>query len=252
MKTSHSPGIQAEPSLGVFAFGAVEPDFPKRAVVCKQLSQLRHVKRVVVVRAISRLVAVPGREVEARVEPLRACRLCQSPHHVPFAVSPRTADYVMLGVGAEPERKPVVVFGREEHRFETGLPRHTGPLPRAEVRRLKHAQVFRTVASFPVGKRVDGEVQKRRLLVFLPLKLPLSRNGQKWLGRGHSLLRPRIDRLPFSWKGPGQDEQARGRCHPKEKEGQRHRGRLASVSSTSSKGGIIRTDCTQPLTISRR
>ena len=28
--------------------------------------------------------------------------------------------------------------------------------------------------------------------------------------------------------------------------------RLASASSTSSKGGIIRTDCTQPLTISRR
>ena len=28
--------------------------------------------------------------------------------------------------------------------------------------------------------------------------------------------------------------------------------RLASVSSTSSKGGSVRTDCTQPLTISRR
>src|SRR5437879_6423228 len=94
-------------SVGAFAVGPVEPHLHQGTVAGQELLELPTVEIVVPRRvAITGLVAVPGREVQADPESFRPGRLHELADQVAPAVPPGAPPHGVVGHSAGPEAEP--------------------------------------------------------------------------------------------------------------------------------------------------
>src|SRR5262249_11279686 len=121
--------------------------------------------------AVGRVVPVPRREIQTRLESVRATRVGELAHDVPMTVSKRARGDGMRSRLRWPETEAIVMLRRENERSRSGRTRGARPLPRVEVGWREDRRVLTPVAPLAVGERVDAEMKKERQLVALPVEL---------------------------------------------------------------------------------
>src|SRR5262249_12994613 len=150
------------------AVRAIEPDFRDLPVVREQLGELVDVQTVVARRIPVRgIVAVPGRQVEAGLQSLRAARVHELANDVAATAAERARPDGMPRRRGLPEAESVVVLRGEDHRAETGVARDACPLPGVERGGRERTGILVAVPPFAIAERVHAEVEEHRELVAL-------------------------------------------------------------------------------------
>ena len=134
-------------------------------------------------RAVVLVVAVPGRKIDAELQPVLAAGVGDLPHHVALAVLPRAVLHRVLGVLARPEAEAVVVLAGEDQPAHAGLLGRADDLVGVEVGGIEDFLRLVAVAPFLVGEGVDGEVQEAVDLQVVPAELPRAGHGAIGLRR---------------------------------------------------------------------
>ena len=122
-------------------------------------------------------MAVPRREVQAQLQAILVAGSGQFAHHVALSVLIRCVANRVVGVFRRPETKAVMMLGREDDAFHTGLTTHPSPLFTVESRRIERLQRCIAVAPLAVAERVRSEVDEGVGFQLLPCNLMLS--GQR-------------------------------------------------------------------------
>src|SRR5579859_246009 len=102
-------------------------------------------------------MAIPGRQVHSKFQPVFSGRLLDSPHYVSLAVFPRTALHAIHGLLGRPQTKSVVMLGDEDHVLDTpGLDR-LHPLLGIELCGIEYFWIGGAVAPLLIEKCVGPE-----------------------------------------------------------------------------------------------
>ena len=131
--------------------------------------------------AIAIGVAVPGRKVNAELQPVLVAGGLYFLHHIAFAAAPLRRGNRVPCCCRGPKAEPVVVFGCKDSHFETSLLQCFCPLPGIEVLGVEKRRVFLSRAPFAACKSIYSEMQEGCHFQFLPCQLT-------WRGhepRGH-------------------------------------------------------------------
>src|SRR5581483_1690246 len=130
---------------------SVEPPFDKLAITRRQL---RHLCAVVVVVGgsilITRLMAIPRREIDAETESRAPSGLLHVADHIPFAVAPRACLNAVCGLIGGPERKAVMMLGDKHHVTCACSFDGFHPLIRVELRRVEDLRVCGAIAPLAI------------------------------------------------------------------------------------------------------
>ena len=184
------PAALARPSVvAIPAVGAVEPHLEERPVLGEQLAQLAAVIVDVGRASVVGVVAIPGREIDAELEPELAARARQVADDIAPAVLPRAAFDRVRGEAARPQREAVVVLGSEDQSLHAGVSRDRGPLARVERGRIEGRLGLVTVAPLLVGEGIHREVDEAVELALVPGELPRCRDRVKRRRRRDARLR---------------------------------------------------------------
>ncbi len=151
---------------------AVEPELDEVAVIPRKFRKLRRVVLVIVGEVrITRLMPVPRREVNSKLQSKLVGGIGHVTHHVAAAVSPRAALYAVLGLLGGPQAKAIVMLGNQY--YVSGACRFNGPHPLlgVELRGIEHVGVCRPVTPFAVQECVRSKVNNDAEFQVLPLHL---------------------------------------------------------------------------------
>src|SRR5262249_4485517 len=151
-------GLAGAAVVAVATIGSIVPGDEEGAVVGIEFVYLGAIGLDVFGCAILRIVAIPGRAVEAHLHAQTIAGLAVFLYHIPVAVAPGAFCDIVSGSLCRPETETVVVFGNDDHAFEAAGLRRTDDLPGVEVDRVDHFRVFVTIPPFLVGIGVDTEV----------------------------------------------------------------------------------------------
>ena len=170
--------------VSVAAVGAVEPHFEQRSVVGEEFTKLIAVVGEVLGASVVGVVAIPRRQIDAEPQPELPARGRQFLDDIALAIAPGAVLHGVRGVAAWPEAEAVVVLGRDDEAFHSGVARHASPL--ADVERRWGKDRFGLVAKTPlaVRERVHPEVQEAVEAEVVPCRLTRRRHRRQRFGRG--------------------------------------------------------------------
>ena len=159
------------PIPAVATIGTIEPHLKDITIVGQQFTQLvaeiLHVGRT----SILGVIAIPGRQVDGKLQTLFAAGIGQLAHHVTLALLPRRVLHRVVCVGAGPHTEAAMVLGREDDAPHASLLTYARPLPTVEVAGVEQLRVFVAEAPLLVGIRVQRVVDKGIHLHLLPPQL---------------------------------------------------------------------------------
>ena len=164
------------------AAGAVEPLLEDLAVVGVDVLQGADEDLVVFRRAVTRVVPVPGRDIDAELQARLAAGVREFAQDIAFPVAPATLGDGMGAFGIGPKAESVVVLGRDDHALEAGRLGDRHPLAAVQRRRLEHVLALLAIPPLLAGEGVGSEMQEEVGLHFLPF--PLIGTGNGAAGRG--------------------------------------------------------------------
>ena len=179
-------GVDAARPVGsaipaVAAVGPVEPHLEDVAVLCQQLAQLVAEVGNVFRAAVVRMIPIPGREIDGKLQPLLAAGIGQLAHHVALALFPRCVLDGILRIGTRPHTKAAVVLGGEDDAPHACLLADASPLAAVEAGGVEQLQVLVAEAPFLVGIGVQRVVDEGIHLHVLPAQLVLAGYWAAWL-----------------------------------------------------------------------
>src|SRR5581483_11432147 len=102
------------------------------------------------------LVAVPGRAINAELEPAFLAGIGQFADHVAFAILPGAVPDAMPGRGGRPKAKSIVMLGGENNSLEAAFPCGPHPLVTVKVRGVEKFWIFVAQPGAAAGKRVHS------------------------------------------------------------------------------------------------
>lgn len=121
--------------------------------------------------SISRVMAIPRRKVQARVDSPGLGRLDKLFHHISFPILPRASNDRVISVFGRPQAESIVVLGRQNHQRDAGLSSCIGPLAGVEARWIEDGRAFQAGAPFSIGEGVDTKMEEHYDLSLLPFQL---------------------------------------------------------------------------------
>ena len=166
--------------LAVWAFTtrAVKPDFVHWPVVGEHLAELlAEILVVCLAGSVRRIVAVPRREVHAKLEPRLATCLAQLPQNVARAAFPGARLHRMRTHSRGPIAESIVVLGGDDHAGDASRFHHAHPLSRIKRGGCERGGGFVAVTPFAVREGVWTEVDEPREFHVLPCPLRRRRYG---------------------------------------------------------------------------
>src|SRR6185369_13798054 len=97
-----------------------------------------------------RFVAVPGREIDAKLQPVLARGVGHLADNVTLAVLPRTALYAVVGLLRRPQAKTVVMLRDQHNVARPGSFDRAHPLLRFEIGGIENLRIGGAVSPFAV------------------------------------------------------------------------------------------------------
>ena len=157
-----------------FAARSVKPYAEDFSVAGQKLFELMH--KIVVIRrsrAVQRVVAIPGREVNAEGQTGPAAGVGGLAHNVAPAVPERAGRDGMVCIPARPQAEAVVMLAGENHALHSRFADRLGPLIGVKAIRTEDRGRFRSVSPLPAGKGVYREMDKSVKFELLMAQLAL-------------------------------------------------------------------------------
>src|SRR6476469_843788 len=133
-------------TAGPFTVGAVEPPVEAGAVASQHLRQHVVEHAVVLRRAIRRVIAIPGGQVDAEAKALSPAGVRQLTQDVAAAVPPRAGLDAVRRILRRPEAESVVVLRRDDHACEARLLERADPLACIELRGVEDLRILAPAA----------------------------------------------------------------------------------------------------------
>src|SRR6185437_1402581 len=155
-----------------------------------------------------RLVPIPGREIQARLQALCARGVDELAHDVALTVAPGAGFHGMERDGAGPETESVMMLGGQDHPAEAARAGGPRPLTRIERAGVEQALGFVAHPPFTVREGVDAEVQEESQLVAMPGELRRRGKGKAWGLGQEGQTRP--SRREAQGSGTGEEFSAAG------------------------------------------
>src|SRR5690606_26650384 len=143
-----------------FPVGPVKPYFKDIAVTDEHFGEHVHKYLVVLIRAVSRVVPVPGGKIDPHLQPVLFAGFRQLPQYVALPVFPAAFSSCMRARPAGPEAEPTVMFGRNDNSFHSRLPGGPDPLVRIQRGGVEYIRIFVAMAPFHIGKRIRPKMDK--------------------------------------------------------------------------------------------
>ena len=134
--------------------GAIEPKLKQRSVVAHKFLNLLMIDIHIALITILRLVAVPRREIQSKLQIVLLACLRQFFDQIPFSILVIGILYGIIGSFSWPEAESVMVFGREDHAFHSCCFQGQHPLFAVQMGGIKGIGWRVAIAPFHVIKRV--------------------------------------------------------------------------------------------------
>ena len=173
-------------AVGALAARAVKPDFVHWPVVGEHLAELlAEILVVCLAGSVRRIVAVPRREVDAKLEPRLATCVAQLPQNVARAVFPGARLHRMRTHGRWPIAEAIMVLGGDDHAGDASRFHHAYPLSRIKRGGCERGGRFVAVPPLAVREGVWSKVDEPREFHVLPCPLRRRRCWcNRWKRRG--------------------------------------------------------------------
>ena len=160
----------------VTAIGTIEPYLEYLAIVGEKLTELVaeifHICR----SGIRGMVAVPGREIDCKLQSFLAASLGQFLHHIALTVLPRRVLHRILCISRWPHAETAMVLGGEDNALHSCLFANPRPLPAVETRRIEQLRVLVSVTPFLICVSVQRVMYECIHLHLLPSVLVCCRD----------------------------------------------------------------------------
>ena len=155
----------------IASIGTIEPHFEDITIVRQQLAQLVAEVGDVFWSSIFRMVTIPRRKVDSKLETFLATSLSEFAHHITLTILPRRVLDGILCIGRGPHAETAMVLSRKDDASHASLFADSRPLTTIEIGGIEQLRILIAKAPLLIGIGVERVMDESIHLHILPTQL---------------------------------------------------------------------------------